>query len=203
MKRKFFTLLAICFFIINFKAYPVYQQGKIITSESDTIACSIRFYQEGILLSDKKIVYRKNEEKFKIELKDIKAVLLDDKTYHVFPAYSYDESKLPNIDESKFYRIGEVIVKGKVELIQAYYIIMTGYTPSPYGGHSGGRISVGGSLSLVKNNEVKLISRSTFNRSVGIMFRDCEAIVNKMNDLKYSLENLIEIVTEGNKVCYE
>jgi len=35
------------------------------------------------------------------------------------------------------------------------------------------------------------------------MFSDCEVIAEEVNGLKYSTENLIKIVVEGNKGCFE
>jgi len=136
MKKAF--LFSAFIFTICFHAYPDYEWGRIVTSENNTIACTIKVYDDGILLSDKKVIYKIGSQKFKIELKDVKVIFLGDRTYHVFPAYSYDEDQLPNIDESKFYRIGEVVVKGNVELLQAYAKSAMLGTAMPYGGYTPG-----------------------------------------------------------------
>lgn len=191
------SILTIClfFYFHSVFATDIYQWGKIILNNGDTINCEIEVYEPFVFINYDKIKYRIHNQPFKVSLKEVNEFYLDTLQYQkISNTYLYTLQEGPRnvtkkIKEDAF---AAVFISGNYKLLELYKL------SAPYGG---GPIYLVEDYYVQAGGEFNKISFWTFKKDCLNIFKNCKRVSEKIANSEFSYRDIKSLVIFANNSC--
>lgn len=196
--------VSVMFFFAGLNAATLFQPGKIIYTNGDSVTCEIKVYEQNVILTPqltKKQRVSINGEKTNVDMSEIHYIILDSILYKneliPFDSVVKRQGKMTKILKQLPCFV-KVVVDGKVQLLEYYFttqnssLVMNGVpTTGPKVLSSYNFIKIGDTISRVSVTGFKKTMKQLFPTNVSLQ----EKIKNKT----YNYKHLKAIVNDLNK----
>ncbi len=227
MKYRLYILFSLLFFVVKGYSQYSWTPGTIYLKNGETLTGKVKLSMQSaapIIPAKDRAYYRKNKES---EKQKFKISQIDSVVFTITFELEENGEKLEKMrkatyvpvylkSKKKHLRFVELLVDGKVRLLgRSVRVNGGGFSPTPVFNGSGGIAHMHYSnygffshneIFVVKENEnpVEINNSSvfkSFKKKAKKYFKDCKALVQKINDKTFKEEDLVEITRYYNENC--
>lgn len=192
MKKTIFTILFSFTYLISFaqSMIPV----TIIKTDGSKLKCHIATY-EGKVISSFNFKIWVNDEKMKIDRKEIKEIITN-KNKYVTIEYIKETRRGGQITKKKTKRTAELLINDKVKLFAVHSVMSSSvYTFNNTPISSGSYLATSHYLA---SDNTTYITKTNFKKTIKKYFSDCGELNLKIKSKELNYGQIKEVITMGN-----